>query len=154
MVYARAAQDADGDLGVEQTKVGGDLAGVEIGIVLGVEEARIAGRHIGLAAAPLDADAVEVDAPVTLEFRQKFERVRARQQHGVGEMRAGDGVAEHMRQEQALIDLMPVLVALVEGVLPLQRFRIGNEARRGGGGGVASSVSILRKRARRPVRRS
>ena len=135
MLDVRAAQDADRDFRVEQTKIGGDLAGVEIGIVLGVEEARIARSS----RSPCGRAARRWRRRGRCARRAgispaKFERVCARQQHGVAEMLAGDGVAEHMDEEQALIDLMAVLVALVEGVLPRQRFRIGNEARRRGGG--------------------
>ena len=53
----------------------------------------------------------------------------------MAEMRAGPRTCEHMGEEDALVDLDAVLVALVQGRLGGHFLRRGSEARNGGRGG-------------------
>ena len=112
---------------------------VEGGVVLGVEEAGIRGgeEHGGQVARPLQPRGAEVEGAVPCESRGELGAFGAGQQGGVAEMEAGAGVAEDVREEDALVDLDAVLVALVEagfgGDLPLGRDEAGHQ--RGGAPG-------------------
>ena len=68
--------------------------------------------QVDRAAVALEPRGTEIEHAVTLEALQVFARFRARQQHRVNEMVAGALVAEHLRKEDSLVDLEPVLVAL------------------------------------------
>jgi hypothetical protein len=109
-----AAQHRDVALRIERREVDrGFLIGNRAG-VLGVEEAPVAHGHIGGLAAPLDRGAFEIDPAAFEKARQQLERLRPRQQHGVAQMRAGGGTVEYVREQNALVDLDAVLVALDE----------------------------------------
>ncbi len=58
-----------------------------------------------------------------------FGRLRPRQQHGVTQMHAGRGMGENVREQQALIDLGAVLVALCQAVFARQFLVVGHQTR-------------------------
>ena len=103
-------------------------------LVLGVEKARIAHGDDRRFAAAFERCAVEFEPAALREAAAQFLRFRPRQQHGVAKMRAAGALRQHMGQQQALIDLGAVLVALRQAVLAADLRRIGHEAGHDGGG--------------------
>ena len=112
-----AAQHRDLDLRVEQRQIDAGLHAVERGLILGVEEARIAERHDRGLAAPLDRSAGQFDPAILDEFGQQRLRLRLGQQHRVTKMRPGLLAAQHRGDEQPLVDLQPGLLALPQAFL-------------------------------------
>jgi hypothetical protein len=107
-----AAQHRDVGGRIEDRDIDGDLHGVERGVVLGIEKARIAGGDERSLAPTLDLDLAEIDAAYGVEFAQELRRGCTRQQHRVAQVAAGRFVREHMGEENALVDFDAVLVAL------------------------------------------
>ena len=147
MIDHVAAQHADLAHGIEQGDIGGSLGVVERVVVLGVEEARVVDRHHRRLAAPLHPRRAEIDHAVLDELAHALDRFRLRQQHGLAEMRAGIGQRQHLREENALVDLDAVLLALHQpafGVdLLLRRRQTRHQL-----GGIKTSSSTRMKPAR------
>ena len=112
-----AAQHRDAGGRIEDGDVDRGFHRVDGGLVLGVEVARIAGDQMDGLAAPLQRDRSEIQPAVGGKLGELLGDVRARQQHRVAEMPAALLMSEHVRQQNALVDLAPVLVALEQRVL-------------------------------------
>ena len=87
------------------------------------------GRGLAL---PLDRRGAEIDrAACAVNSRSRASDFGSRQQHRVAEMRAGVRMRQHVREEDALIDLDAVLVALHLLALRIdllaRRHQAGNE---------------------------
>ena len=81
-------------------------------VVLGVEETRIDHVEMDGLAASREARGAEIERAACGEFRDERGAFRPRQQHRVTEMLADARARKHMGEEQALVDLDAVLVAL------------------------------------------
>ena len=124
-----AAQHGDVGSRIERGDIDRDFETVERGLVLGIEKARIAHGDERRLAAALERRAVERERAAFGEAAALLQRFRPRQQHGVAEMHAARRMREDMRQQQALIDLDAVLVALLQAVLARQLRRRRHQAR-------------------------
>ena len=127
MLDDAAAEDADLDLGVEEREVDGDLGRRERRLVLGVEVARVAQLEQARAALAAQVRRAEVGNTAGAEVVEALERRGGRAQHRPHEVRAGGGGGEHVREQQSLGDLEPVLVGERPRVLGLQRRACGDE---------------------------
>ena len=118
MLDHAAAEHADLDRRVEQREVDRDLGGVQRRVVLGIEVARVAQLEHAGATLAAQVRRAEVGDAGGAEVIEPLERLLGRAQHRPHEVRAGLGVGEHVREQQPLRDLQPVLVgerALVLG---------------------------------------
>ena len=161
VVHRAAAHGGDRARAVEDRHVHRGFHAVEGGVVLGVEEAGIRGgeEHGRQVARSLQPRGAEVEAAVPCEACGELGAFGAGQQGGVAEMEAGAGVAEHVGEEDALVDLDAVLVALVESGLrrrpPPRSGRGRAPARRRArpapprGGSASGRRSLRRRHARR-----
>ena len=129
VLHGSAAQHRDIGVAIERGDVDRDFEAVERGLVLGVEKPRIAHGHDRRLAAALKRRAFERERALFGETPAMFGRLRPRQQHGVTQMHAGRGMGEDMRQQQALIDLGAVLVALFQAVFARQFLVVGHQTR-------------------------
>ncbi len=112
VIHHAAAQHADFAQRIEDGDVGGGFGVIERVVVLGIEKARIVdGDDRGLAL-PLDARGTEVDDAFADEFRHALDRFHLRPQHACAKMHAALAQRQHLRQENALIDLDAILLAL------------------------------------------
>ena len=84
--------------------------------------------------------------PERCQRRQSLEARFERQQHGVAQMHAGDGVGEHVGEQQALIDFVPVLGAQRQLRFALQRRALGHQARVGDRGALTQCVGAQEAR--------
>ena len=116
-----AAEDADLDLRVEQREVDRDLGRAERRVVLGVEVARVAQLEHPRPPLAAQRSGPEVGDAAGAEVVEALERLRGRAQHRPHEVRARGGRGEHVREQQALRDLEPLLVGERPRVLGLQR---------------------------------
>ena len=119
VVHRDAAHDGDLGRSIERRNIDGDLGLGEGRVVLGIEKARIDHVEMDGLAASREARCAEVERAACGEFGGKRGAFRARQQHGVAEMLADARAREHVRKEQALVDLNAVLVAAADA--PLRR---------------------------------
>ncbi len=129
MLHGIAAQHRDIGVAIERGDVDCDFQAVERGLVLGVEKPRIAHGHDRRLAAAFKRRAFERERALFGETPAMFGRLRPRQQHGVTQMHPGRGMGEDMRQQQALIDLGAVLVALFQAVFARQLLVVGHQTR-------------------------
>ena len=83
----------------------------KVDLVLGVEVARIAHEHVVALPWRFTAAVPRSSRTLCLQFGTR-ERLGARQQHRVAEMHAGLRIRQHVGEENALVDLDAVLVAL------------------------------------------
>jgi hypothetical protein len=112
-----AAQHRDFDAGIEQGEIDAGFHPVERGLILGVEEARIAEREHRRLAAPLDRSAGQFDATVLHKLGKQRLRFRLWQQHRLTEVRSRLRTPENGGDEQALVDLQSGLLTLTQPLL-------------------------------------
>ena len=66
---------------------------------------------------PLDTNRAKIDVALGVQCRQRRRRLRARQQHGMAQMRAAARMRQDMRQQQALVDFQTLLCLQRQGGL-------------------------------------
>ncbi len=118
MIDLAAADDGDFCRRIKDRDVDCNLHLVQRRPILGVQVARIGGGEIGRDAAALDPHRPEFDYALDDESLKMLLGIGPRQQHGVTEMQSAPFATENMREQEALIDLQPVLVALKRASLP------------------------------------
>ena len=102
---------------VKDRHIDGGLGRIERAAVLGVQEAGIAAGQVHRPPPPLQPGRAEIEHPLNGEFSGKLRALRPRQKHRVAEVGAAALAGEHVGEEDALVDLQPVLVALPAGRL-------------------------------------
>ncbi len=129
-----AAQHADLAQRIENGDISRGLGVGERVVVLGIKEARIFDGDDGGFALALDFGRAKIDYAFRDEFAHALQGLRLRPQHSLTEMHACVGYGEHVRQENSLIDLDAVFLALHQRVfgldLPLRRRETGHELSR------------------------
>ncbi len=99
---------------IEDRGVDRDFHLVERCVVFGIEEALVLRGDHGSFAAPLDADFAEIKRAIRIEFFQRVGGFRPRKEHGVAQMTPGGFIGEDVGEENALVDLDAVFLALQE----------------------------------------
>ena len=135
VVHRNAAHDGDLCRPIERRDVDGELGLSKGGVVFRVEETRIDHLEMDSLAASREARSAEIERAACGEFGDKRSAFRTRQEHGVTEMFADARARKHMREEQPLVDLEAILVALPMSGLGVDllscRRQPGDEVRRG-----------------------
>ena len=108
-----AAQHADFDRVVEQHKIEGGLQRRGRAIVLGIEEFGIEQSNVADFALALRFRLAEIDHAGLAKFGDPLQRFPLRLEHGVDEMHATALIREHLRDEQALLQLAAEFGALL-----------------------------------------
>ncbi len=127
MLNPSAAQHDDAGRTIEQREVDAGRHGGQRRLILRVQVARIAHRDDAGLAVSCDRRASEVDDAVAGERGHELDGLAERQQHGMAEMAAVSLGGEHGGEEQALVDLHPVLVAQREPAFRLHLLRARHE---------------------------
>ena len=112
VVDRNAAHDRDLGRPIERRHVDGELGLGEGRVVLRVEEARIDHVEMDGPAASGETRGAKIERAARCEFGGERGAFRPRQQHRVAKMLADARAREHMGEEEALVDLDAVLVAL------------------------------------------
>ena len=107
-----AAEDSHFHVRVEKDEIDRDLQRAKRFVVLCVQVARVAHVHVADFAVDLDARAPEIDGAFVDELVEPAPCLRRRLEHARHEMCAALGVAQHLRDEDPLLDLAAVLVRL------------------------------------------
>ncbi len=135
VVHRDAAHDRDLGRPIERRDVDGELGLSKGGVVLGIEKTRIDHVEMDSLAASGEARSAEIEGAACGEFGAERGAFWPRQEHRVAEMFADARAREHMRKEQALVDLGAGLVALPMSGLGVDlvscRDQPGDELRRG-----------------------
>src|SRR5207302_3232590 len=87
----------------------------------------------------LNRRCAKLDTPVTLEVSQHVERLSPRPQHAVHQVVTRERMAQHLTQEQALVDLMALLVLLPKRAFGTDLVARGHQA----GHGIGSAKDQL-----------
>ena len=85
------------------------------GGVLGVQMTGILLDYVGGPALAEDFGRTEIDAPFSFQLRQSLGGPGVRQQHRVAQVASRAGIGQRGGDENAVVDLQPVLVALMAG---------------------------------------
>ena len=113
VLHHAAAQHAHLDGIVEQDEIDRDFRGDRGDIAFGVEEFRIGHGDVADLAFALDLRLAEIGKAGAAEFAEAVQRLALRLEHRVDQMHAAALVSEDMSEEQALIDLVALLGALL-----------------------------------------
>ena len=113
VLHHAAAHHAHLDGIVEQDEIDGDFRGDRGDIAFGVEEFRIGHGDAADLAFALDLRLAEIGKAGAAEFAEAVQRLALGLEHGVDQMHAAALVSEDMSEEQALIDLVALLGALL-----------------------------------------
>jgi hypothetical protein len=112
MSRRRSPQDADLDRIVEEHEVDSRLESGRPRSVLGVEERVVLQRHQTDVIATIESHRTEVDRPRAAEFAERRERFGLGLRHCVHQVGPAARVRENLGEEDALIDLQPLLLLL------------------------------------------
>src|SRR5260221_6911692 len=136
MLDGVAAQHRDLGSGIEYSEVDRGFDRVDRRGVLGVGKARMPHLHEPGLADALHARGAKIDRAARDEFGKALGGLASRQQHGMAEVLAGGRLGQHARQEDALVDLGPFLLAERQRALLRYGFPRRSDARQVGGGVV------------------
>ena len=121
MIDGAAAQHGDFGCGIENRDVDCGFHRIDGCLVLRVQEPLVARGQEYRVAAPLDAGFAEIEPAFAAELVEQRRALRARHQRRVTKVPAGAFVGQDVRQENSLVDLKAVLVALEEPVFGCNR---------------------------------
>ena len=117
-------------------------------IVFGVEKFGVGQRDVADLALALDLGLAEIDKAAAAKFGEAIQRLTLGLEHRVDEMHTAALVGEDLREEQALIDLVAFLGALLHQRALLLEHARASAAAPDSGAAAATTSSETRKKAR------
>src|SRR6516165_9050179 len=130
VVHRPPAQHCDVTLRIEDCHIDTNLHSADRGLVLGIEEARVGHDEMDGAAVALEANRAEIKRTVRRQLGERLLGLRSRQQHRVAEMPPRLIMREDVRDQNALVDLEAVLVALEHVLFRRDLCALGHKPRK------------------------